>query len=880
MKKELAKNYDHQQVEDRIYENWLQAGYFRANVDHSRRPYTIVMPPPNVTGELHMGHALDATIQDILIRFKRMQGYNALWLPGIDHASISTEVKVVDKMRAEEGLSKADVGREGFLRRAWDWKSTYGSRILLQIRKLGSSCDWSRERFTMDEGLSLAVTEVFVRLYEKGLIYRGERLINWCPECNTTISDAEVEHIDNETFLYYLKYPVNGSDEHIHFATTRPETCFADVAVAVNPNDARLAHLIGKTATIPFIDRVIPIIADEHVDMEFGVGALKITPGHAPADFEIAQRHNLPIVNVMNDDGTLNENNAAFSGLDRFEAKERIVESFDKLGLFTKKERIVNAVGTHERCNKLIEPLIKLQWFVKMDEMAKPAIDAYTSGDLSIFPSRFGKIYLHWLENIRDWCISRQLWWGHRIPAYTCRSCNRLMVTRSAPSACDKCGHTALEQDEDCLDTWFSSALWPFSTLGWPDETDDLKYFYPTNTLVTSYDILFFWVVRMVFSGLEQMGELPFKHVIFHGLVRDAQGRKMSKSLGNGVDPLGIIDKYGADVLRMSIIIGTSLEQDTRFDQKKVETNRTFLNKVWNAARFILMNIEDDPRAVDSSELTAADKWIISRINAVTAQVTANLERYEFGLALKDVHDFIWDEFCDWYIEMVKPRLYSENDITRPVAVHTLQTVMIQATKLLHPFMPFITEEVFQSLKNNAEKPGIMASDWPVFTAERRFEREEREVGLIKDAVKQVRALRLSKDVAPGRKVSIFVVSGKADVRDVFENGRAFFSSLAGAASVSVRPDTDGIGEDAVSAVIEGAVIYIPLDELVDREQEIARLRAEQSKLQAEVTRVEKMLANERFVAGARPEVVEAERAKRAKYSEMLAKVEQELARF
>ncbi|MCL2616760.1 MAG: valine--tRNA ligase [Defluviitaleaceae bacterium] len=880
MKKELTKNYDHQQVEDRIYEEWLQANYFHAPVDHSRKPYTIVMPPPNVTGELHMGHALNGTIQDILIRYKRMQGYSALWLPGIDHASISTEVKVVDKMLKEEGLTKADVGRDGFLERAWAWKNAYGNRILMQIRKFGSSCDWSRERFTMDEGLSHAVTEVFVRLYEKGLIYRGERLINWCPECKTTISDAEVDHQDNETFLYYLKYPITGTNTCLAFATTRPETCLADVAIAVNPKDERFQHLVGKTVTIPFVNRVVPIIADEAVDIEFGVGALKITPGHAPADFEIAQRHNLPIINIMNDDGTLNEHNAQFAGLDRFTAKEKIVEGFAELGLFDKKEKISNSIGTHERCHKIVEPLIKLQWFVKMEPLAKPAIDAYSAGDLRVFPGRMGKTYLHWLENIRDWCISRQLWWGHRIPAYTCMGCKQVLVERSEPEACPKCGASRFEQDEDCLDTWFSSALWPFSTLGWPNNTEDLKYFYPTNTLVTGADILFFWVIRMVFSGLEQMGEIPFRDVVFNGIVRDSQGRKMSKSLGNGVDPLDIISEFGADVLRLSLIAGTALDQDIRFDKKKAEADRTFLNKVWNATRFLLMNMDGEPSHVNASELTAADKWIISRVNTLTAQITDNLERYDFGMALGSIIDFLWDEFCDWYIEMVKPRLYNTEDPTRSAAIYTLQSVMLQAMKLLHPFMPFITEEIFQSLKGGGEKPSIMISDWPVYNQHHNFVREEYEVGLIKDAVKQVRALRLSKDVAPSKRVSVYVVSENADTRGVFENGRVFFASLAGAANVHVQANTNSIDKDAVSAVVEGAVIYIPLDELVDRAKEVTRLEGERKKLLAEVVRVEKMLANERFMASARPEVVEAEHAKRTKYTEMLAKVEQELARY
>lgn len=876
----MDKNYNHSSVEDRVYSEWLEAGYFHAPLHSPKKPYTIIMPPPNITGELHMGHAYGDTIQDILIRFKRMQGYNALWLPGIDHASISTEVKVVDKILREEGLSKADVGRESFLERAWLWKEAYGGRILKQIRKFGCSCDWERECFTMDEGPNRAVTEVFVRLYEKGLIYRGERLINWCPHCSTTISDAEVEHQENEAYLYYIRYPINDaegkpSEEWIQFATTRPETLFADVAIAVHPEDPRYTHIIGKTTTVPFIGRVIPIIADIAVDMEFGMGALKITPGHSMNDYEIGLRHGLPLINVLNDDATLNEENAHFAGMGRFEARERIIEEYENLGYLAKREKITNFIGVHERCKKVVEPLSKLQWFVKMDELAQPALQAYRNGELRIYPERFGKVYLHWLDGIRDWCISRQLWWGHRIPAYTCAACGHIMVERAQPENCCRCGATKPAQEEDCLDTWFSSALWPFSTLGWPEDTPQLNKFFPGDVLVTGHEILFFWVIRMVFSGLEQMGELPFRDVVLHGILRDEQGRKLSKSLGNGIDPLEIIDKFGADVMRMTLIAGNSLENDARFYPEKIEANRTFLNKIWNAARFILMNLEEGG-GENTLELTVEDRWITSRLNTLAQDVTNQLERYDFSAALKATISFIRDEFCDWYIEMVKPRLYNKENATRGAAMYTLKNTMVQAMKLLHPFMPFITEEVFQALKPNEETPSIMVATWPSYK-ELKDAIAEKQVGLLQEAVRQVRALRLSKNLEPGRKVAIFIVAQDHAVRSVFEGWSHSLVALAGGSRVSVQAGVDGIDPDAVSAVVEGAVIYIPIGDLVDMAKERERLEAELARLSQEVSRVDRMLANPGFIAKAKPHVVDAERAKSLKYREMLAKVEQEL---
>ena len=869
--KELEKNFNPKDVEDNIYKNWMEKKYFHAEVDESKEPFTIMMPPPNITGQLHTGHALNNTIQDILIRFKRMQGYNALWIPGTDHASISTEVRIVKKM-AEEGLTKEGVGREEFLKRAWEWKAQYGSRITEQLKKIGSSCDWDRERFTMDEGLSNAVEEVFVRLHEKGYIYKGEKLVNWCTKCQTTISDAEVEHKESKSHLYHVKYQVKGTDEYLTFATTRPETILGDVALAVNPKDERYEKLVGKTAIVPIVNREIPIIADEYIEIGFGTGVLKVTPAHDINDFEVGERHNLPKINIMNNDGTLNENNAHYSGMDRVEAREKIVAELDKLGLFVKREELNNSVGVHERCNEVIEPLIKAQWFVKMEEMAKPAIDEYKKENLRIIPERFGKIYLHWLENIRDWCISRQLWWGHRIPAYYCVECGEMVVSRICPSTCKSCNSTKFEQDEDVLDTWFSSALWPFSTLGWPDDTKELKYFYPTNVLVTSYDIIFFWVVRMVFSGIEQMGQLPFKDVYVYGLMRDAQGRKMSKSLDNGIDPLEVIDKYGTDALRLSLIMGISAGNDTRFQLEKVESARNFLNKLWNATRFMLMNMDGEPKS-GLEQLTKSDKWILSKANALTKEVTEHIDSYELGLAVQKVHDFVWDEFCDWYIEMVKPRLYNKEDKSREAALWTLKTVLIKSLKLLHPFTPFITEEIFVSIQKEEET--IMLANWDKFEQRYNFPQEEKEISGLKEAVKAVRSARLEMNVPPSKKVSVVVVSKNDEAEQMFESGKVFFASLASASEVTVVKDTETVGdaEKTVAIPLENAVIYMPFAEMVDIEKEKERLKREKVRLENEVLRIEKKLSNEGFVSKAPKQVIDEEKGKRLKYEAMLKEV-------
>ncbi len=877
MRKELEKNYNPLTVEDRIYSNWLEKKYFHAEVDKSKTPYTIVIPPPNITGHLHMGHAFDCTLQDILIRWKRMQGYNVLWVPGTDHASISTEVKIVDKM-AQEGLTKEDLGREGFLKRAWEWKEQYGNTILLQLRKFGSSCDWDRERFTLDEGLSKAVEEVFMRLYEKGLIYRGEKLINWCPKCQTTISDAEVDHQEKESYFYHFKYKVVGTDEFLQFATTRPETMLGDTAIAVNPNDERYVKFVGKKVFVPIVNREIPIIADDYVEMDFGTGVVKITPAHDPNDFEVGERHNLEKINIMNDDGTLNKNADSYEGLYRYEAREKIVEEFDKMGLFVKKESIKNSVGQHERCGDVVEPLIKKQWFVKMEDLAKPAIEAYKTGELRFIPDRFGKIYLNWLENIRDWCISRQLWWGHRIPAYYCNKCGHIEVSRTVPSLCNKCQSTEFTQDDDTLDTWFSSALWPFSTLGWPENTAELEHFYPTSVLVTSYDIIFFWVVRMVFSGIEQMGKIPFKDVFIHGLIRDSQGRKMSKSLGNGIDPLDVIKQYGADALRLTIVTGNAPGNDSRYYPEKVEGNRNFLNKIWNATRFVLMNLDDSEVKVSSEEFTPMDKWIISKINSLTKEVTENMDNYELGIAVSKVHEFIWDEYCDWYIEMVKPRLYNKEDKTRNAALFTLKSVLITSLKLLHPFLPFITEEIFQSIQNDEES--IMISNWPVYKEENNFEKEEKEISLLKEAVKAIRNLRSEMNVAPSKKVKIYVVSEKQEIRNIFEEGKVFFGNLAFANEIVIQEDKTGIDKDAVAVIVPEAVVYMPFDELVDIKKEVERLNKEKDKLEQEVLRIDKKLSNEGFVSKAPKKVINEEREKRDKYKDMLNKVLEQISKF
>ena len=875
--KQLEKVYDPSTVEERLYSTWMEKGYFHAEVEKDKKPFTIVMPPPNITGQLHMGHALDNTLQDILTRYKRMQGFNALWVPGTDHASIATEVKVVEKI-AKEGLTKESLGREKFLEHVWDWKEQYGGRIVEQLKKLGSSCDWERERFTMDEGCSEAVQEVFIRLHEKGYIYRGSRIINWCPVCGTSISDAEVEYAEKEGHFWHLRYPVVGTDEFVNLATTRPETMIGDTAIAVNPEDERYAHLIGKMVRLPLFNREIPVVADNYVDKEFGTGVVKITPAHDPNDFEVGKRHNLPEICVMNDDGTMNELCGKYAGMDRYEARKLLVADLEEAGFLIKVEPHTHNVGTHDRCKSVVEPMIKAQWFVKMEEMAKPAIEAVKKGEINLVPKRMEKIYYNWLENIRDWCISRQLWWGHRIPAYYCQDCGEIIISRAMPETCSKCGKSHFVQDEDTLDTWFSSALWPFSTLGWPENTEELKHFYPTSVLVTGYDILFFWVIRMVFSGLEQMNEIPFKDVLFHGLVRAADGRKMSKSLGNGVDPLEVIEKYGADALRLTLVTGNAPGNDMRFYYERVEANRNFGNKLWNAARFIMMNYEgeDINLSVAQEALTPADKWILSKANTLAQEVTDNMDKYDLGVAVQKLYDFAWEEFCDWYIEMVKPRLYNKEDVTRPAALYTLRTVMINILKMLHPYMPFITEEIFLGLQDQEET--IMLSHWPVFTEEWNFTSEEEEISLIKEAVRNIRNIRSEMNVPPSRKAKVFVVTEDAKVVSTFENGRVFFSVLGYASEVVIQKDTTGIESDAVSVVIPNATVYIPFADLVDIEKEIERLSKEKAKLESEVDRVNKKLSNEGFVAKAPAKLLEEEKAKKEKYETMLANVKERLA--
>ena len=882
MKKELEKNYNPSQMEDRIYKNWLDKKYFHAEVDKTKKPFTIVIPPPNITGQLHMGHALDNTMQDILIRFKRMQGYNALWQPGTDHASIATEVKIIEKLK-EEGISKEDLGREKFLERAWDWKKEYGGRIISQLKKLGSSCDWDRERFTMDEGCNKAVTEVFVKMHEKGWIYKGSRIINWCPVCNTSISDAEVEYEEQAGHFWHIKYPLvdeNGKPsetEFLEFATTRPETMLGDTAVAINPEDERYTYLKGRSVWLPLVNKPIPVVEDSYVDMEFGTGVVKITPAHDPNDFEVGKRHNLAEINILNDDATINSNGGKFEGMDRYEARKAIVKELDELGLLVRIEDYTHNVGTHDRCKTTIEPMIKKQWFVKMEELIKPAVNAVKTGDIRLVPESMEKTYFNWTDNIRDWCISRQLWWGHRIPAYYCKDCGETLVRKMMPDKCPKCGKNHFEQDPDTLDTWFSSALWPFSTLGWPEETEDLKYFYPTDVLVTGYDIIFFWVIRMIFSGFENMGERPFKTVLFHGLVRDSQGRKMSKSLGNGIDPLEIIDKYGADALRLTLITGNAPGNDMRFYNERVEASRNFANKIWNAARFIMMNMEDtNPVKPGENELEPVDKWILSRCNSLIKLVTDNMEKYELGVAVSNVYDFIWDEFCDWYIEMVKPRLYSEGETgSKNAALWTLKTVCIQALKLLHPYMPFVTEEIFTSIQD--EEESIMISSWPLYSEEFSFEKEEKEIETIKEAVRAVRNVRAQMNVAPSRKAMVYVVSQEESVRKIFNEGEIYFKPLAYASKVVIAENKEGIAEDAVSLVIAGATLYIPFEELVDISAEIERLSKEKTRLEGEIKRSNSMLSNEKFLSKAPESKVKEEQDKLKKYEEMYEAVKERL---
>ena len=874
--KELAKTYDPSSIEDRTYAKWMGRKYFHTEVDRSKKPFTIVMPPPNITGKLHMGHALDNTLQDILIRYKRMQGYAALWVPGTDHASISTEVKVINKLK-EEGIDKNELGREGFLKRTWEWREEYGRTIVEQLKKIGSSCDWDRERFTMDEGCSEAVLEVFTRLYEKGYIYKGSRIINWCPVCHTSISDAEVEHEEQAGHFWHINYPIADGSGYVEIATTRPETLLGDTAVAVNPDDDRYKHLIGKTLKLPLTDREIPVIADPYVDKEFGTGCVKITPAHDPNDFEVGRRHNLAEINIMHDDATINCPGSKYDGMDRYEARKAMVADLDAQGLLVKVVDHVHNVGTHDRCGTTVEPMIKQQWFVKMEEMAKPAIEAIKNGDLTFVPERFDKIYLHWLENIRDWCISRQLWWGHRIPAYYCADCGHITVAKENPGKCEKCGSANITQDEDTLDTWFSSALWPFSTLGWPHETEELKHFYPTSVLVTGYDIIFFWVIRMVFSGMEQIGERPFNDVLIHGLIRDDQGRKFSKSLGNGIDPLEVIANYGADPLRLMLITGNAPGNDMRFYWERLDNCRNFCNKMWNASRFVMMNMEDgeEPKFL---MLTSADKWILSKVNTLAKEVQESLSKYDLGLAAQKVYDFIWDEYCDWYIEMVKPRLYNKEDSTRAAALWTLKQVLINALKLMHPFMPFITEELFMHIQDEEET--IMTSQWPVYKEEWNFKENEAEIDAIKEAVRNIRNIRAEMNVAPSKKVHVYVVSENEGVRYIFEHSKVFFKTLAHASEVTVQADKAGIGEDAVSVVVQDATIYMPLAELVDFAKEIERLEKEKTKLEKEVDRVVKKLANQGFVAKAPAHVIEEEKAKEEKYKAMLAQVEERLAQL
>ena len=870
----LPKTYTPSEIEDKLYQSWMDRGYFHAEVDERKKPFCIVMPPPNITGQLHMGHALDNTMQDILIRFRRMQGYSALWQPGTDHAAIATEVKVIEKLK-KEGRDKEQLGRDKFLEECWDWKEEYGNRIINQLKKLGSSADWDRERFTMDEGCSEAVKEVFLRLYEKGYIYRGSRIINWCPVCQTTISDAEVEHVDKDGFFWHIKYPIVGEDgAFVEIATTRPETLLGDTAVAVNPEDERYTALVGKLLKLPLTDRESPVIADSYVDPEFGTGCVKITPAHDPNDFEVGKRHNLPEITILNDDATVRCPGSPYDGMDRYEARKAMVKDLEAAGLLVKVVPHSHAVGVHDRCKTVIEPMIKPQWFVKMEEMAKPAIEALKTGELKFVPESYGKTYLNWLEGIHDWCISRQLWWGHRIPAYYCDKCGEVVVARDMPETCPHCGGHSFRQEEDTLDTWFSSALWPFSTLGWPEDTPEYRYFYPTDVLVTGYDIIFFWVIRMVFSGIEQTGKLPFHTVLIHGLVRDSEGRKMSKSLGNGIDPLEVIERYGADALRLTLMTGNAPGNDMRFYWERVESARNFANKIWNAARFIEMNLgETMPAEPAASALLPQDRWVLHRLNSLTGEVTENLEKFELGIALQKVYDFIWEEFCDWYIEMVKPRLWNKEDPTREAALWTLREVLSRALKLLHPFMPFITEEVFLSLN---EEESIMISAWPECEERFSFPEDAAEVERIKDAVREIRRIRTSMNVAPGQQAEVFVVSEDEAVLDSFRRAEDFFRVLGRASEVKLQQDKTGIQEDAVSAVIPGAMIYIPFADLVDVEKEKERLKREEERLENEIARADGMLRNEKFLAKAPADKVAAEQEKRKKYEEMLEKVREQ----
>ena len=878
MSRELEKTYDPKKIERKLYDRWCENKYFHAEVDRSRKPFTTVMPPPNITGKLHMGHALDNTLQDILIRYKRMEGYNALWIPGTDHAAISTEVKVTNQLK-EEGIDKKELGREGFLKRTWQWKEEYAGTIENQLKQLGISCDWDRERFTMDEGCSKAVEEVFINLYKKGYIYKGSRIINWCPKCKTSLSDAEVEHEEQEGHFWHIKYPIVGTNRFLEIATTRPETMLGDTAIAVHPDDERYKDLIGKNVILPLVGREIPIVADYYVDKEFGTGAVKITPAHDPNDFEVGKRHNLEEINIMNDDATINEKGGKYAGMDRYEARKAIVKDLEEQGYLVKVVPHTHAVGTHDRCGTTVEPLIKQQWFVKMDELAKPAIAALEKGELKFVPERFNKIYLHWLENIKDWCISRQIWWGHRIPAYYCDECGEVVVSKGMPEKCPHCGCTHLTQDEDTLDTWFSSALWPFSTLGWPEHTEDYDYFYPTDVLVTGYDIIFFWVIRMVFSGYEHTGKSPFHTVLIHGLVRDSLGRKMSKSLGNGIDPLDIIDKYGADALRLTLVTGNAPGNDMRFYNERVEASRNFANKVWNASRFILMNMKENViERPDEKLLTPADRWILSKVNTLTKDVTENMDKFELGIAVQKVYDFIWDEFCDWYVELAKYRIYhaEEDPAAADCVLWVLKTVLGQALKLLHPFMPFITEEIYSALV--PEEESLMMSEWPKYTEELCFPADENVMEHVKAITRGIRNMRSEMDVPNSRKTKVYMICGDAAICEGIESFKESVKPLMMANDIIIRPTKEGVDDNAVSIVVPDAVVYLPLDELVDLEQERERLTKEEERLNKEIRRAEGMLSNEKFVSKAPAAKVQEERDKLEKYIQMLAQVKERMA--
>ena len=875
----LAKRYNPKDFEERIYNYWNENNYFEANVNKDKEAYTIMMPPPNVTGNLHMGHALNNTIQDVLIRWKRMEGFEALWLPGTDHASISTEARVVDRLK-KQGRSKEDLGREKFIEESWKWTEEYGGNIKNQLKKLGVSCDWSKEKFTLDEDLSKAVVEVFIRLYEKDLIYRGDRIINWCPSCNTAISDAEVEHEESKGKIWHIRYDMEDGDGSIVIATTRPETILGDLAIAVNPEDDRYKDLIGKNAILPLVGRKIPIIEDSYVDLEFGTGAVKVTPSHDPNDFEIGERHNLGQLVIMNEDASINENGGQYQGLDRYEARKKIVEDLDKAGNLVEIKDHDNSIGHCERCNTVVEPLISKQWFVKMEPLAKPALEALDKGELNFIPERFAKIYRNWLENIRDWCISRQLWWGHRLPVYYCKDCKNVMVEKSQPSKCSKCDSENIYQDPDTLDTWFSSALWPFSTLGWPEKTEELDYFFPTQVIVTGYDIIFFWIVRMVFSSIEQMGEVPFEDIFLTGLVLDENGIKMSKSLGNGIDPLEVIDEYGADALRFTLVTGNTPGNDMRFHMERVEANRNFANKLWNASRFVFMNIDKDiaEKTLDIEKLEREDKWILSRMNNVVKEVTSNLEKYEIGIAAQKIYEFTWDEYCDWYIEIVKSRLYGEDEASKETAQLVLIRVLENILKLLHPFMPYITEEIWNYLP--AREGLLIVADWPEYNEALENKKAEEDFAYIMNSIKAIRNARQEMDIAPSKKAEIYFVSSDSKIKDLLINSESYFKDLASSEDIRVESNYDSIPEEHLSVVLDKAEAFIPLEDLIDYDKEIERLEKEKEKLEGEIKRVENKLSNENFVNRAPEKIVNEEREKGIKYQEMLDKVMERLEEF